>query len=155
MDRVKGFTLVEIMVTIAVAAILLGIAIPSFQTVSRNNAVRATTNDLISTINIARQQSMSMRTEVKVKPASGGWGDGWELEFGSVDAGEDAEFAPGKGVSISRTAGSGALEFLARGGRGDNSGNNAEFTVSHTDSSISSRTFCVSFFGKITTGGCS
>ena len=151
MNRVKGFTLVELMVTIAIAAILLGIAIPSFQTVSRNNAVRTTANDLISTINIARQQSMSMRSEVEVQPALGGWGDGWKLVFSDANAGEDAEFSPKRGVSINTT--SSGLTFLPRGGL--ENGGGVEFTVAHSETSITSRIFCVSFFGKISTGRCS
>ena len=150
MHRMRGFTLVELMVTIAVAAILLGIALPSFQTVSRNNAVRATTNDLITSINSARQQSMSMRSVARVVPATGGWDAGWSLEFEDAAAGEDVTFEPRRGVGISST--SGGLEFLARGGL--QGGGGVEFTVEHDDSSTASRTFCVSFFGKVTMEGC-
>ena len=152
MDRVKGFTLVELMVTIAVAAILLGVAVPSFQTVSRNNAVKATANDLMSTINMARQQSMSTRSNIEVGPAAGGWDDGWALDFANDSMGEDADYVPRQGVSVARTGGNGALVFLARGGI---QGGGAEFTVSHDDTNIASRVFCVSFFGKITSGDCS
>jgi len=149
MDRVKGFTLVELMVTIAVAAVLLGIAVPSFQTVSRNNAVRTTTNDLISTINTARQQSMGTRSQVEVSAVSGGWSKGWLLDYDDDNLGEDAEFKPARGVSISGEN----LVFQARGGR-QNGSKDVEFTVAHSDSSITSRTFCVSFFGKVTQGEC-
>ncbi|WP_193072228.1 GspH/FimT family pseudopilin [Pseudomonas sp. FME51] len=152
MDRVKGFTLVELMVTIVVAAILLGIAVPSFQTLSRNNAVKATTNDLMSTVNLARQQAMSTRSNIEIRPAAGGWDDGWSLEFTNDAMGEDADFLPKMGVTVARTEGNGALAFFARGGI---QGGGAEFTVSHSDTNITSRVFCVSFFGKITQGGCS
>ena len=153
MTRNKGFTLVELMVTIAVAAILLGVAMPAFQSTSRNNAVRATTNDLISSINLARQQSMSMRTQVTLSPASGGWDDGWALTFDDAAAGEDAEFTPQRNVSISRS-GTGNLVFRSRGGLEGGDGN-TQFTIAHEDSSTSSRTICVSFFGKVTHGSCS
>lgn len=153
MTRNKGFTLVELMVTVAIAAILLGVAMPAFQSMSRNNAVRATTNDLISSINLARQQSMSMRTGVTVSPASGGWDDGWELTFDDAAAGEDAEFTPRRNVSITSSSGNADLVFSSRGGL--QSGGNIQFTIVHENSSTSSRTICVSFFGKVTHEGCS
>src|SRR5690606_41595814 len=94
MTRVKGFTLVELMVTVSVAAILMAIALPSFQNSSRNNAVRATTNDLISTINLARQQSMSMRTEVEGAPEAGGCSKRWKIEVAGYSAGTRCTFTP-------------------------------------------------------------
>ena len=153
MTRNKGFTLVELIVTVAIAAILLGVAMPAFQSTARNNAVRSTTNDLISTINLARQQSMSMRTAVTVSPAGGGWSDGWSLEFADNAAGEDADFTPRNNVSITSSAGNADLDFLARGGL--QGGGNIEFTITHDDSSTTSRTICVSFFGKVTYEECS
>ena len=151
MTRNKGFTLVELMVTVAIAAILLGVAMPAFQSTARNNAVRATTNDLISSINLARQQSMSMRTQVELSPAAGGWSNGWQLTFDDSSAGEDAEFTPRRNVSVTST--SSDLVFRSRGGL--ENGGNVEFTIVHDDSSTSSRTICVSFFGKVTHEGCS
>ena len=153
MNRIKGFTLVELMVTIAVAAILLAVALPSFQSISRNNAVRATTNDLISTINLARQQSMSMRTQVEVSPASGGWNDGWRLQFADSSAGENAEFTPRRNVSIVSSSGGSSLVFRARGGL--QNGGGIQFNIVHGDSSTTNRTICVSFFGKVTYEACS
>ena len=153
MTRNKGFTLVELIVTIAVAAILLGVAMPAFQSTARNNAVRSTTNDLISTINLARQQSMSMRTEVEVSPAGGGWSSGWSLVFDDSAAGEDADFTPRNNVSITSSAGNADLVFRSRGGLKD--GGDIEFTITHDDASTISRTICVSFFGKVTHEECS
>lgn len=152
MDRVKGFTLIELMVALAVAAVLLTIAVPSFQSVSRNSAVRATTNDLMSTINLARMQAVSTRSNMTIAPTDGDWSDGWTLELSAAGVEEDMETVPNGKVSVSRTGGSGALIFLARGGL---QGGEAEFQVSHNENSDVSRTFCVSFFGKITPGECS
>ena len=46
MERVKGFTLIELMVTLVIAGVLLSIAIPSFQNLiidSRLNAAAIAT----------------------------------------------------------------------------------------------------------------
>lgn len=152
MDRMRGFTLIELITTMAVAAVLLAIVVPSFQSISRNNAVRTATNDLMSTINIARMQAVSTRTNLVLKPANGGWSSGWALELSAAGVEEDLETIPNGRVSVSRTVGNGSLVFLARGGL---QGGAAEFKVSHNDDANVSRTFCVSFFGKITPGECS
>src|SRR5690606_5641347 len=72
MTHAKGFTLVELMVTIAVAAILMAIAMPSLESISNSNALKSTTRDLVSTLSTARSQAISTRTDVLVQPAAGG-----------------------------------------------------------------------------------
>ncbi|SDS65341.1 type IV fimbrial biogenesis protein FimT [Halopseudomonas litoralis] len=147
MTRVKGFTLVELMVTIAVAAILLAIAMPSLDNISASNALKSTTRDLVSTISTARSQSISTRTDIEVRPTGGGWADGWSIVYGDGAAEEDQNYAPRDGVTVTRSGSNGALEFLARGGM---SGGAATFTVCHADLS-QGRSVSVSFLGKVTT----
>ncbi len=53
-----GFTLLELMTTIAVAGILLAIAIPSFQTMTYNSRLTAQVNDMVSAMNIARSEAI-------------------------------------------------------------------------------------------------
>lgn len=146
-----GFTIVELMVTLIVAAILASVALPSFQNISRSNAVRATTNELISTINTARQQSLSLRSEVQVVPAGGGWGAGWRINFADAGAGDSAAFTVRNGVVVDKTGG-GDLVFRERGGLGSGAG--SVFTVSHTESASICRAFSVNFFGKVTLEEC-
>lgn len=54
----KGFTLIELMVTIAVVAILATIAFPSFQTTIRNNRVATTNNEIVGMVNLARSEAI-------------------------------------------------------------------------------------------------
>lgn len=152
MNRYKGFTLVELMVTIAVAAILIGIAMPSLSALSASNALKATTRELTSTINTARSQSISTRTQVQVNPASGGWGAGWSIVYESEATEENQKFEPQDEVSVSRSGGSGGLTFLPRGGL---QGGPTVFTVCHSRLE-NGRVISVSFLGKVTTeaGSC-
>ena len=60
--RARGFTLVELMVTIAIAAILMMIAVPSFQRLILNNRLNTAANALVDGINTARLDSIKMNT---------------------------------------------------------------------------------------------
>ena len=56
-NRESGFTLIELMFTIALAAIILAIGIPSFQNIMRSNRITKDTNDFISSLNLARSEA--------------------------------------------------------------------------------------------------
>ncbi|AMV00841.1 pre-pilin like leader sequence [Xanthomonas citri pv. fuscans] len=56
--RSRGFTLIELMVTIAVLAILVAIGYPSFQGVLRSNRVAAANNELIALLNLSRSEAI-------------------------------------------------------------------------------------------------
>lgn len=55
---VPGFTLVELMVAIAVMAILMAIAIPSFRTLTLSNRLTSVANGLVGSINAARMEAI-------------------------------------------------------------------------------------------------
>ncbi len=54
----RGFSLVELMVTIAVLAIVLAIAIPSFTGLINGNKLGSQANDLMATIQLARMDAV-------------------------------------------------------------------------------------------------
>ncbi len=73
--RPAGFTLIELMIGITVAAILLGIGIPSFQDTIRRNRVTTQTNVVISALAVARSEAVKRGTPVTLCPALGRSGD--------------------------------------------------------------------------------
>jgi type IV fimbrial biogenesis protein FimT len=82
----KGFTLIELMVTIAVLAILIAIGYPSFSDAMRNNRIITQTNELVTALNIARAEAAKRGISVSVcstnaaQSACGGaadWSNGW------------------------------------------------------------------------------
>lgn len=88
-----GFTLIELMVTLSVAAILITIGIPSFANMLASNRVTAASNELVTTLNLAKSESIrSGQNSVlcKLNSAgngcnnSGNWKDGWLL-FNDAD----------------------------------------------------------------------
>jgi type IV fimbrial biogenesis protein FimT len=54
----SGFTLVELMITIAVAAILLVIAVPSFRNIMASNQLTTAANEIVGAIHVARMEAV-------------------------------------------------------------------------------------------------
>lgn len=78
--REQGFTLVEMAVTLVVLAIATGYAIPAYQSLSADSAIRGTTMNLVAAINEARSQSYATRANVVLKATdNSSWSNGWSL----------------------------------------------------------------------------
>jgi type IV fimbrial biogenesis protein FimT len=62
----RGFTLLELMVTLAVAAILFSVAVPNMQAFARNNRLTAASNDLLRSFHLARTEAIKRQQNVVV-----------------------------------------------------------------------------------------
>lgn len=61
----RGFTLVELMVTIVVAAILTAIAVPNFRNLILSNRLTTTANEVVDALNIARMEAVKLNAPVQ------------------------------------------------------------------------------------------
>jgi type IV fimbrial biogenesis protein FimT len=66
MKKQHGFTLVELIVTVAVAAILMAIAMPSLRSSMTRSQVSTAANDFSATLQFARAQAVSLNRCVSV-----------------------------------------------------------------------------------------
>lgn len=79
----QGFTLIELMATVLVAAVILTVGVPSLITFVRNNALAGAINQLSATLNYARSEAVKRDTTVCICPSSDGascgtnWAQGW------------------------------------------------------------------------------
>jgi type IV fimbrial biogenesis protein FimT len=75
-----GFTLIEMLVAMAIVGILLIIGIPSFVSFQRNSELTSATNSLIAAINAARGEAMKRGMNAMVVPSDGStWKNGWTV----------------------------------------------------------------------------
>ena len=77
--RARGFTLVEVLVVLAIFAIVLGLAGPALSEMVANQQVRAAAYDLHAALNIARSEALTRNAAVTVAPVGGDWAQGWSL----------------------------------------------------------------------------
>lgn len=68
--RIGGFTILELMITVAVLAIVVGIGIPSFQDLMRRNRLAEQTNSFVGALAIARSEAVKRGMLVTVCPAN-------------------------------------------------------------------------------------
>lgn len=82
--NIAGFTLIELMVTISIAAIGMAIAYPSFTGMLRSNRVATGTNGLIASFNLARTEAIRSNRGGGVCPSPDGAacsGTDWSAGF--------------------------------------------------------------------------
>lgn len=94
----QGFTLIELMVSIALIAVLMMVAAPSLTTFQRNAELTSISNSLLASINAARGEAMKRGQYAMVVPAVGNdWGSGWVV---FVDIDRSSDFDAADDVSI-------------------------------------------------------
>lgn len=84
-SRHQGFTLIEIMVTLVLVSILLGIGVPTFRDFIQSQRVRTVSYDMNIAFNFARSEAIKRNAAVKITPAATGWHDGWTIAVASDD----------------------------------------------------------------------
>lgn len=80
-NKSHGFTLIEMMVTIAIIAILASISIPSFQSTINSQRQNSNYQELLSVFNTARSQALTLKSEVVVNLNSNSGNTAFEFNW--------------------------------------------------------------------------
>jgi type IV fimbrial biogenesis protein FimT len=163
--RESGFSVVELMIAVAVGAILLTGAGPTFSSVVHKNRISAATAQLYVSLYAARGEALKRRSAVRVCPSAnstscrndGDWSDGWLIfedanANNAPDAAEIIQLVDGFDGDINMqvsTALFGYVQFQPTGVAVGNGGNTGEFRLCHADSNAFSRAVNISVSGRV------
>lgn len=81
--RTTGFTLIELMVTVAVAAVLLGVGLPSFREALQNQRVKTAASDMFLSLILARSEAIKRSANIDLARHSTDWVEGWDVRIAS------------------------------------------------------------------------
>ena len=115
----KGFTLTELIVTIAILAILVSIASPSFSRLIEDRRVASQATALRTALSLARSEALKRGTPVAVTANGGNFSNGWCVHINADCTGVNMIRVDGAAtrVQVTATASASTIVFNRRGGR--------------------------------------
>ncbi|MDP1527388.1 MAG: GspH/FimT family pseudopilin [Rhodocyclaceae bacterium] len=147
--RQQGFSLIELMVTLAVLAIIIAIAVPSFKTMILNQRVKSASFDIVASLAYARGEAVKQNGNITITPTGGNWSNGWTM------SGSGGVFKTQSAFANVTITGPATIVF-GRSGRVTAGTGNIQIDDSESSSAIVPRCIAIGVTGqpKSKTGAC-
>ncbi len=169
MKNSKGFTLLELMVTLAVSAILMFIAVPSFVSFIRSSQLTTQANAFFTDLSLTKSEAVKRNARVSICSSSNGttcsgssnWATGWVVftdvsgVSGTLDSTDELLRTHGeiKGEATFTSTGDTFVQFTASGYSStynDASATETVFTLDHSKcTGDQRRVISVAPFGRV------
>ncbi len=155
--KMLGFTMIELMITIAIATILLALAIPNLTRFIRQSQYTSAGNELVTGFNYARNEAINRQRAVAIAANGGAWINGWQAFLdtnrNAVFDGTDVVLRQGNAITgIDITSSFTAAAFDQNGRRTNNTAAFLDFEVSKAGGPTDLvRRVCVARNGRIST----
>ena len=114
--KAGGYTMVEMLVAIAIMSMLLALAVPSFRDSSLGSQLRSSSNNLLASARLARSEAIKRNTAVTLCVSAdgatcgtGGWHQGWIVVSGGTVL--QRQYAAPVGYRITEANGQTSLTF--------------------------------------------
>jgi type IV fimbrial biogenesis protein FimT len=78
---IAGFTLPELVVTVAIVGVIAALAAPSFNNLIRSQRIKTAANDLVSALLFARSEAVKRNADVTVSRVGSSWTGGWTVSY--------------------------------------------------------------------------
>ena len=81
--RARGFTMIEVLMVLAIVAVLASITAPAMRDFIDAQVIKNPASDLYSSLVLARSEAIKRNAPVDLEPATADWAQGWQVKVPS------------------------------------------------------------------------
>lgn len=146
--------MIEMLVTISIAAILLGVALPSYTNITATYRAKGAASDIYFSLIRARSEAARLNESITITPSASGWNAGWTVTGTDSSSNTITLLVQGASSGVSITGGPANIVYMSSGRiKGSTS---PSFTVSSSNGKGEKRCVSIDLSGRpnVTSAAC-